>query len=77
MPNEAALSTPGITRTMSYVWLQNVRMVQTKVDKIIFLSKPEGRRKVRMFILRRLEDVKNDLQELKVKRQEVGGICCK
>jgi hypothetical protein len=39
-------------------------MVQTKVTKIIFLSKSEGRRKVRMFRLRCLEDVKNDLREL-------------
>jgi hypothetical protein len=50
-------------------WLGHVtRMDQRKVVKKIFESKPEGRRKVGRPRFRWLDDVKNDLRVMKVKR---------
>ena len=46
-----------------------VRMDQGRVVKIVFQSKPEGRRRMARPRLRWFEDDENDLWELKVKRQ--------
>jgi hypothetical protein len=48
-------------------------MDQTKVAKKIFENRSEGRRKVVRPRLRWLEEVKNDLKEMKVKRQRQKG----
>jgi hypothetical protein len=47
-----------------------IRAAQRRVNKNIFESKPEGRRRVGGPRLRELEDAENDLRELKVKRRQ-------
>jgi len=50
-----------------------VRMDQERVVKIVFESKPEGRRRMARPKLGWLEDDEHDLWELTVKRQRVTG----
>jgi hypothetical protein len=56
-----------------------IRMDQTIVAMTIFLSKPDGIRKMKRPRLRWLEDVDNDFPELKVRRGmgEIMSMCRK